>query len=196
MSYINTFFKQNTQSPPPLNRAPKPTLQIRSPQVSPNTQRHPAPEQLPDNLIEQFTAFLGRYGLSVTQLPSQTASQSANQLLPLSPLSILALSECEPRRNPNFIPQTAQDSGVVGVRFSLPATCQRTGAKLSPTPLATTNSTPPPQVAQTRMGSRRPRPSTQVGESPALHRVVKLQQKRVCQKGKNFFEMCNRTRDR
>ena len=137
MPHIDMFLQQNNQSPPPDNRAPAPTSQTRSPLASPDTRRHPIPEQFPDGLIEQFAAILGRFGLSVTELPPQTTSQSANPSPPSSPPSTLALSKCEPRRNPYPVPQTHQDSGVAGVRFTLPATGQRTGANPNSTPLVT-----------------------------------------------------------
>ena len=97
-----------------------------------------------------FSALLARFGLTLTQLAPQQIQQpvqfqtlqASHQLPPPSSPSTLALSECEPRQNPCSIHQISQESGVDGVRFTLPATGQRTGANPNPSPLATTTSTP------------------------------------------------------
>ena len=99
-------------------------------------------------------------------------SQSTHQSAPASQPSTLALSECEPRQNPYPIPQTSQNSGVAGVRFTLPATGQRTKANPNSAPLAITTSTPPlPNQSESWVRSRRLQ-TYQAVESPALYRVV------------------------
>ena len=139
MPHINTYFQRNAQSPPPLNRAPAP-VQSRTPLASPDTRRQPTVDEPPADLIEQISAVLSRFGLGVHQLDPQQRSQASHQSPPSSSPSTLSLSECEPRRHPLLTTQTPQVSGADSVRFSLPATGQRTGASLNLPPLAATPS--------------------------------------------------------
>ena len=185
MPHINTFIQQNTQSPS-FNRAPAPIPQTRSPPASPEIRRKQTLEQPPADFIEQISAVLSRFGLGIHQLEPQQSLQAPYQSSPTSPPSTLALSECEPLQNQCPILQTPQDSGVAGVRVTLPATGQRTGANPNPSPLSTSTSTPPLPFYKP-VGSRRPQPPTQVGESPALHRVVGHPHQRVRRRRRELY---------
>ena len=132
----------------------------------------------------------------VSQLPNLIVSQSANQSLPSSAQSILTLSECERRRNPNLVSQTHKDSGVVGVRFTLPATGQRTGANPNSTPLATAASTPPlpPHKPEWDHDDR-----DLLLKSADRQRYTESSGIRIrafVEDAVKFFEMCGRPRDR
>ena len=97
-----------------------------------------------------LSALLARFGLALTQLALQQIQQlvqfqklqASHQLPPKSSPSTLAQTECDPRQNLCSIHQISQDFGVDGVRFTLSATGQRTGANPNLSPLATTISTP------------------------------------------------------
>ena len=143
MPHINTIPQQNAHSPPPLNRAPAPITSVRPPQASPDTRGQQTPDRSPADFIQEISSVLERFEFGIYRLAPTQSSQSSHSPPQVSPSSTLALSECEPRRNPVPTLQTFHETGAVGVRFTLPAIGQRTGANPSPPSLAKTTSTPP-----------------------------------------------------
>ena len=189
MPHIDTFFKQNTESQDALPQS--------------------VAEQFSADLIKQFSAIFARIGLGIHQLapqstslpPPQPNSQRAHfqtsqltQQLQQSSPPILAISECKPRRNSRPIPQTSQDLGVDGVRFTLPATGQRTGANPNSSLLATTTSTSqlPPQKPEWDHDDR----DLLLKSANRAHYTESsgIRIRAFVEDAENFMEMCGRPR--
>ena len=192
MPHIDTYFQLAVESPQPHNRAPAPTFQIQSHPASADTRHQSTLEQTFADFIEQISAVLSRFELGIHQLAQQQTSQSSHQ----SPPTTLALSECELRRNPYPIPQTSQDSGFDAVRFTLPATGQRTGANPNPSPLATTTSTPPLPPRKPEWDHENRDLQLKSANRPHYSESSGIRIRAFVEDAKNFLEMCGRSRAR
>ena len=119
MPHINTFIQQNTQSPPPLNRVPAPTPQIRPPQRRPI---HNSTQSLNNSLMV----------LSNNLRLSSAVSVSASLNFPLKQLLNRRINRCRRRHHQHLHPRsvsrvvirtpfgkllTTQASSVFGLRF-------------------------------------------------------------------------------